>query len=82
VPPAQTPSTGSTAVVVSENGKPVKMRQYPSTGCATWDELPVGTRVSIVQPGESWAKIDGGYRKGWYMMAKFLDVVGDGKGKY
>ena len=76
------PEAGSKAIVVAENGYPVKMREYPSTSCRTWEKLPVGTEVTIVQLGEEWAKIDGGRHKGWYMMAKFLDVVGDGKGKY
>ena len=80
--PEPTPSTGTKAIVVADNGKPVKMRQYPSTSCKTWDEVPCGKEVTIVEPGEEWAKINCGKRKGWYMMAKFLDVVGDGKGKY
>ena len=80
--PADTPTDGCTAVVVSDNGKPVKMREYPSTSCRTWDALPVGTVVTIDEPGETWAKISYGRRKGWYMMSQFLDVVGDGKGKY
>lgn len=80
--PTPAPSTGSKAIVVSSNGKPVKTRQYPSTSCPTWDNVPVGTEVEIVSPGEDWAKINWERRKGWYMMAKFLDVVGDGKGKY
>lgn len=80
--PTPVPSTGTEAVVVADNGMPVKMRKYPSTSCATWEKLPVGSRVTIVEPGEEWAKINGGKRKGWYMMAKFLDVIGDGKGKY
>lgn len=77
-----TPTAGTYAVVVSANGSPVKMRMYPSTACATWDKLPVGTKVKIAEPGESWAKIDYGKREGWYMMAKYLDIIGDGKGKY
>lgn len=81
-PPKNTASAGVEAVVYAENGFPVKMREYPSTGCRTWIKLKVGTKVTIVDPGETWAKINGGGRKGWYMMAKFLDVVGDGKGKY
>ena len=81
-PPKDTATTGSEAVVVSDNGLPVKMREYPSTSCRTWVKLTVGTKVTIVDPGEDWAKINGGGKKGWYMMAKFLDVVGDGKGKY
>ena len=70
------------AIVTAENGKPVKLRQYPSTSCRTWDNVKCGTEVTIVEPGETWAKINCGRRKGWYMMAKFLDIVGDGKGKY
>ena len=81
-PPADVPSVGKEAVVVSDNGLPVKMREYPSTSCRTWDAIPVGTHVKIAEPGESWSKIDFGRRKGWYMMSQFLDVVGDGKGKY
>ena len=73
---------GALAIVTSEDGNPVKMRQYPSTSCRTWVKLPVGTKVEIVAPGESWAKISYGRRKNWYMMAKFLDVIGDKKGKY
>ena len=79
--PANTPSDGSRAIVFAENGKPVKMREYPSTSCRTWVEVACGTEVEILEPGETWAKIRHGKRE-WYMMAKFLDVVGDGKGKY
>ena len=70
------------AIVVADNGKPVKMRQYPSSQCRTWDNVKCGTELTIVEPGETWAKINCGRRKGWYMMAQFLDIVGDGKGKY
>lgn len=80
--PEPTPSTGTKAIVVADNGKPVKMREYPSTTCRTWDNVPCGAEVTIVNPGEDWAKINYKSRKGWYMMAKFLDIVGDGKGKY
>ena len=76
------PSSGSTAIVVSSNGGYVKCRQYPSTSCSTWDRVVPGTTVTIIEPGEKWAKINCGRRKGWYMMAEFLDIVGDGKGKY
>jgi hypothetical protein len=80
--PEPVPNTGSTAIVVADNGAPVKMREYPSTSCRTWIKIPCGTQVTIVEPGEEWAKINAYGRKGWYMMAKFLDVVGDGKGKH
>lgn len=81
-PPENVASSGTEAVVVADNGSPVKMREYPSTSCRTWIKLKVGTRVEIVDPGEEWAKINGGGKKGWYMKAEFLDIVGDGKGKY
>ena len=82
MPSEPVPSEGSKAIVVADNGKPVKLRQYPSTSCKTWDQVKCGTEVTIIEPGEEWAKINCGKRKGWYMMAKYLDVVGDGKGKY
>lgn len=81
-PPSPTPQTGVNAIVEAENGLPVKMREYPSTDCRTWKNLPCGTEVTIIEPGETWSKINGGGHNGWYMMAKFLDVIGDGKGKY
>ena len=81
-PQVPVPSTGSRAIVVASNNSPVKMRQYPSTSCATWDKVPCGSEVEIVSPGEEWAQINYGRRKGWYMKAEFLDIIGDGKGKY
>ena len=81
-PPKDTASTGTEAIVYAENGLPVKMRQYPSDSCKTWIKLTVGTRVEVVEPGEAWCKINGGGKKGWYMKAEFVDIVGDGKGKY
>lgn len=79
---ADMPTAGVTAIVTAENGKAVKMRQYPSSSCRTWEALPCGTKVEINAPGEEWAKISFGRRRGWYMKAEFLDIVGDGKGKY
>lgn len=81
-PDEPVPNEGSRAIVTAENGQPVKMRQYPSKNCRTWDKVPCGTEVEIVKPGEEWAEINCGKRKGWYMKAEFLDVIGDGKGKY
>ena len=80
--PTPQPSTGSKAIVYAGNGAPVKMREYPSTDCKTWVKIPCGTEVTIIEPGETWAKINAYGRQGWYMMSQFLDVVGDGKGKY
>ena len=70
------------AVVVADKGSYVKMRANPSTGCRLYDEVPIGAQVTIVTQGYEWTRINYGRRKGWYMMTKFLDIVGDGKGKY
>ena len=80
--PEPEPSTGSKAVVYAENGYPVKLRQYPSKSCSTWDKIPVGTEMKVVSPAEDWCQVNCGRRKGWYMMAEFVDIIGDGKGKY
>ena len=82
VPSIPLPSEDSKAVVTASNGAPVKLRQYPSTDCRTWVKVMCGEKVTIIEPGEKWAKVDWCRYKGWYMMAEFLDVVGDGKGKY
>lgn len=67
--------------VQSENGKPVRMRAEPNTGCNLYDEVPSGSKVemlvynySIDKKGNQWSKISYGHRKGWYMMSKFLSV--------
>lgn len=79
--PTPTP-TSDQAIVVSENGGYVKLRANPSTKCTLWDKIVPGTKATIVTPGYEWTKVNCGKRKGWYMMTKFLDIVGDGKGKY
>ena len=76
------PSTGSEAIVVANSGSSVFLRQYPDKNCRTWDRVKLGEKVVIVEPGEVWAKVNYGRRKGWYMMAKYLDIIGDGEGQY
>ena len=73
--PTPTPSSGKKAKVVAPSGKYVKMRQQPSQKCSLYDEIPIGSIVTLEEPGESWAKISYGKRKNWYMMAKFLEVL-------
>lgn len=75
-------SAGCEAIVTASSGSTVFCRQYPSKTCRTWERVKVGTKVTIIEPGEVWAKVNCGKRKGWYIMAEFLDVIGDGKGKY
>ena len=67
-------ATGAVAIVTAPSGLFVKMRAKPSSTCGLYDEVPIGAKVTLVEPGETWAKINYGRRKGWYMMAKFLDV--------
>lgn len=80
-PPATTPSTGSMAVVVADSGSTVNLRAKASTAGKIIMRVPLGTTVEIIAPGENWAEIKYGNRTG-FMMAEFLDVIGDGKGKY
>jgi hypothetical protein len=70
------------AIVIADKGQWVKMRKEPSAACSIYDEVPVGAKVQVVSHGYEWTRISYGSRKGWYMMTKFLDTVGDGKGKY
>lgn len=65
---------GAKAIVTAASGRYVKMRQQPSVKCGLYEEIPVGAVVTLEAPGEEWAKVSYGRRKGWYMMAKFLKV--------
>lgn len=76
-----TPTEGSKAVVVAKSGGTVNLRSKPKTGLNVIKRVPLLTTVEILEPGEKWAKIKYGNVTG-YMMAQFLDIVGDGKGKY
>ena len=61
-----------TATVCSDNGKPVKLRAKPSTKCGDYDDLKVGTVVTVTSYKEDWCKVTYRYRKNWYIMTKFL----------
>ena len=74
-------AAGNIARVVAPSGKYVKMRREPDVRCRLYEEVPVGAMVTLVGPGETWAKISYGRRKGWYMMAKYLEVVAEGDEK-
>lgn len=67
-------TTGAKAIVTAPSGKYVKMRAQPSQRCTLYDDVLIGAEVTLVEPGEVWAKISYGRRKNWYMMAKYLDV--------
>ena len=77
-----TPTPGATgAVVVAEKGGTVNLRVGPSTNQRILIRVPLGKQVEILSPGEKWCKVKYGNTTG-YMMAEFLDIIGDGKGKY
>lgn len=66
------------ATIFSDNRKPVKMRQKPSTSCRLYDDVPFGAIVEITDldcttaNGEKWSQVNYGNREGWYIMSKFL----------
>lgn len=80
-PPASTPAPGKKAVVVAQSGSTVNMRVSPSLKARLITRIKLGEVVDITSPGEEWCGIEYNHFKG-YMMAKFLDIVGDGKDKY
>lgn len=79
--PTPAPATGKTAVVTAPSGSTVNLRVSPALSGRLITRVPLGETVIITSPGEEWCGIIYNQFKG-YMMAKFLDVVGDGKGKY
>lgn len=64
--------TPKKAVVFAEKGLWVKMRAQPNTKCALYDNIAVGSEVTILSENGDWTQISYGKRKGWYMMSKFL----------
>jgi hypothetical protein len=60
------------ATVYAPTGQYVKMRKQPSTSCGIYDNVPIGSTVTVVSRGYDWTRINYGTRKGWYMMTKFL----------
>lgn len=80
--PSPSPEPGiEKAVVVAKSGRTVNMRSGPSKKNRIMIQIKLGETVTIVQPGEEWARITYNKFTG-YMMAEFLDTIGDGKGKY
>ena len=63
------------ARVWAESGTTVKMRAKPSTLCRLYWDVPVGSQVVVMEPGEKWSGIIWAGRSG-YMMTKFLRAEG------
>ena len=78
------PAPGSSlekAILVAKSGSTVNLRQSPSKSARIMARVKLGTVITITKPGEVWAAVTWNGFNG-YMMAEFLDVIGDGKGKY
>lgn len=80
-PDPDVPTTGTKAIVVAESGGTVNLRVGPSLKKRLICRVPLGTQVVVITPAEEWCYIEYNKFRG-YMMAKFLDIIGDGKGKY
>ena len=74
------------AVVVSEDGNPVKLRSTPSTDKPYLAKVPVGTAVEVMQDAQGWAQVRLPSGQVGYMMTKFLafedEDNGSGGGEY
>lgn len=57
--------------VYAANGKPVNVRQRPSTAAPKVGEVDVGKTVTVTEQADGWAKITHGSLTG-YMMSRFL----------
>lgn len=68
--PEPTP-TPDTAVVWSENGKPVNLRKRPSRAAALVDRVPCGDTVTLIAPDAEWCLVQWKNKTG-YMMTEFL----------
>lgn len=64
------------ATVYADNGKPVKMRAKPSTRCGLYWEVPCGSQVMILDPGNIWCHIQWAGQQG-YMKKEFLLLEDD-----
>ena len=58
-------NTAMNGTVVAENGGTVKLRQKPSTNCPYYWDIKVGSRLTIVEKGETWSKCIAGGLTGW-----------------
>lgn len=78
--PGPTPGTKS-AIVVAEKGGTVNLREKPSKNSRILKQVKLGNQVEVTSVGETWCGVKYGSVAG-YMMTQFLDIIGDGKGKY
>ena len=58
------------AVIVAENGKDVNVRQAKSKTSTKITQLPVGTKVRLIEESDGWSKIE--FLMQGYVMSKFV----------
>lgn len=63
---------GMQAIAKSENGRVINFRKNPDKSAALVDQVPSGSLVTVLEPGEEWTKISWNGRTGW-MMSQFLE---------
>ena len=61
------------AVVHSDDGNAVKLRNSPSRSEKLWWNVPDGTPVMVMERGNLWSRIQTGERVG-YMLTSFLKM--------
>lgn len=59
------------ATVWAESGSTVKMRAKPSALCRLYWDVPIGSQVVLMEPGDTWSEIIWAGQSG-YMMSRFL----------
>ena len=64
------------ATVTADEGSTVKMRAKASTKCRLYWDVPIGSRVTVVERGDTWTKISWA-GQGGYMLNKFLRFEGE-----
>lgn len=70
-PTPEPPQEKDTAIVWSENGKPVNMRKRPSKAAALVERIKCGETVTVEMFGQEWCLITWRGKSG-YMMTEFL----------
>jgi hypothetical protein len=76
--PQPEPQPALPAVVTSENGRPVNLRDQPSRFAQLVDRVPVGEAVDVIENSGEWCQVNWN-GKGGYMMTQFLDFSDDAK---
>ena len=68
---AATAKAGTTAYIVSDNGKSVNVRKRASATASVVTSLSVGTQVTVTEKGSTWSAITGSFGEG-YVKNTFL----------